>query len=344
MRAAVEWELASGRNGGSMMSRRNTRFVLLLTGFTLIGGNQPGIADSQRPRPAATDFDQIIDRIRSAVADRAWQTPGWKDDVIESVLKKVVATAKTSANRDALSLPVAFNGLRPVRPDRPFNFLGTNLLVANGIVDVDHAKKSIILVDGSIRIGHAHDCIVIARGFADVTNCDRCVVIAGHHVNIGFDLGDDMPSKPSLIASGRSMRIAHADSTICSAPEFIHVSHAKNMDFLASPNRDISHQEACRFKDKVLPPLTMPLPTGVPSTLFTVKQVCDAESNPARQLVTVEKNGIEYVLRLGSKIADEKGQPIPSWSDWSVSFISEGVVLFSDGKSDMSARERFPGQ
>ena len=58
----------------------------------------------------------------------------------------------------------------------------------------------------------------------------------------------------------------------------------------------------------------------------------------------VEKNGIEYVLRLGSRIADERGKPIPSWSDWSVSYISEGIVLFSDGKSDMSARERVAGQ
>ena len=119
-------------------------------------------------------------------------------------------------------------------------------------------------------------------------------------------LGGDIPSKPSVIVSGRSMRIAHADATICSAPEFIHISHAKNIDFLASPNRDISHEEACKFRDKAIPPLAMPLPTNVPSTLFTGRQACDAESNAARQLVTVEKNGIEYVLRLGSKIADEK--------------------------------------
>jgi hypothetical protein len=326
------------------MARKQACFMVLITVFALIGGGRLAVADSQRPRPAATEFDQVIDRIRSAESNRAWQTPGWKDDVIESVLKKAIAAAKSSANSDSLRLPVEFTDLKPVRPDRPFNFLGKNLLVKTGTVEVDHASKSIFLVDGSIRIGHAHDCIVITRGFADVTNCNRCVVIAGHHVNIGFDLGDDMPSKPSLIVSGRSMRIAHADSTICSAPEFIHVSHAKNMDFLASPNRDISHQEACRFKDKATPPIAMPLPTDVPSNLFTVRQVFDAESNPARQLVTVEKNGIEYVLRLGSRIADERGKPIPSWSDWSVSYISEGIVLFSDGKSDMSARERVAGQ
>jgi hypothetical protein len=327
------------------MNRFSTVLASLVVCISFFGVGRSGYSEVPVPRLPPTEFDKLIERIRSAEASRAWQQLGWKDDVIDSTLRKTIAAGKT-AGSDALQLPIEFGDLRPARAKNAVNFATKNLLVATGAVDIAHANKSIFLIDGSIRISHAHDCVVIARGFVDVGHCERCVVIAGHHVNVGFDglFGGDMPKLPSLLVSGRSMRIAHAHETICSAPEFIHVSHANNVTFLATSHRDISHQEACHFKDKVNPPLSMPAPMDVPPALFSVKQVCDAEDNPSRQLVTVQKNGIEYVLRLGSKIVDEKGAPIPSWSDWSVAFISEGVVLFSDGKSDMSAREKSPAQ
>jgi hypothetical protein len=328
------------------MARNQTWYLLLVTSLALMSGSRYGWADSPAPRPAPSEFDKMISRIRSAEADRAWQRPGWKDDVIEATLKKAIAAAKTSAERESLKLPIDFTDVKPFPPNVELGFLVNNLVVAAGTVDVAHANKSIFLVDGNIRIAHAYDCVVVARGFADLSHCERCVVIAGHHINVSFDgiIGDGGPSMTSLFISGRSIGIAHAEGTICSAPEWVSVSHAKNMDFLASPNRDISHHEGCKFKDKANSPLAMALPMDVPASLFKVRQVCDAESDPARQLVTVEKNGLEYVLRLGSKITDEKGQPIPSWDKWSVSFISERIVLFSDGQSDMSARERLPGQ
>jgi hypothetical protein len=70
---------------------------------------------------------------------------------------------------------------------------------------------------------------------------------------------------------------------------------------------------------------------------LTVKQIV-APDDRTKQLVTVERNGIEYVLRPGGKLVDEKGQPIPEWNAWTVGFVAENIVLFTDGNRDVSVR------
>ena len=75
----------------------------------------------------------------------------------------------------------------------------------------------------------------------------------------------------------------------------------------------------------------------MPADLLKVKQVVAADDQ-SKQLVVVERNGIEYVLRPGGKLVDQTGQPIPNWTGWTVGFVSENTVVFTDGLRDMSAR------
>src|SRR5439155_20239999 len=141
-----------------------------------------------------------------------------------------------------------------------------------------------------------------------------CLDLAGHHIALGFDVHggfafrDDgqTPAAGSILLSGASITIAHAEGTVCCAPGHVEISHANKVRFIASPNREISHQEGCQFFDKAQRPLLIPAPRPIPADLFTVKQVITADDR-AKQLVTVERNGLEYVLRPATKIVDEKG-------------------------------------
>ena len=46
----------------------------------------------------------------------------------------------------------------------------------------------------------------------------------------------------------------------------------------------------------------------------------------------VKGKAVEYVLRQGAEITDEKGEPIEGWKGWQVDFIGENFVLLRNGQ------------
>lgn len=303
-------------------------------------------ADNPKLPPPPSEFELLIGRIRKAVASEEWKKPDWKDARLEADLDKLVADAKATTGKQGLQVPVRFEDVRIAGV--PAGGLRTGLLqVAKGNVEVPFATKSIFLVDGNIRIAHCADSVIVARGIVEIAHGNRNLVLAGHHVNFSFDgmdgrraagaAGGVAPplADGSLIFSGGSVNISHAQGTVCSAPKLIDISHATQVSFLASPETKMSHQQNCTQHKDFRSPMPVPLAASMPANVVAVKQVV-APDDRSKQLVTVERNGKEYVLRPGAKLVDENGQPIAGWADWTVAFISYHAVLFSDGQEDVS--------
>jgi hypothetical protein len=327
------------------MSRRT--FAWLVCAFILHFALQPRAQADAPPKSAPqSEFEKIITRIRTAAATDEWKQPGWKDESIEAACKQIIESSKTISGDDSLSLPLEFKEIGSPIAARGPRLPGNVLLVSSQNADVPFASKSIFLIDGSIHISHASDCIVIACGAVEISHANHCLIVAGHHIDISHDGNGGFGSGPggersaaagSILISGGSAAVSHAAGTVCCAPVHVDISHANKVRFIASPNREISHQQQCQVFDKANRPLLIPAPRAVSSDFFTVKQVVSSDDK-AKQLVSVERNGLEYVLRPGNKIVDEKGQPITLWNSWKVGFITENFVLFTDGQDDISVR------
>lgn len=329
------------------MSRR-TQFIVVLSFLSYLGAlclvYTLASAHTGKPDPRRTEFETLVSRIRDARFSQAWKQADWRDEVLEKSLKEVVARAAAVTKKN-LDLPIDFADTSAQTGERAAAIQGGMLRVLKGSREMTFVNRSILLVDGSIRIAFASECVVIARGAVEISHCNHCIVFAGHHINIGHDgnsgfgagPGGQVPAAGSIVVSGGSISIAHADGSVVSAPISVVISHAKNVDFIASPNRDISHQQGCSFYDKVAAPLAIPQPETLPSSVFAVKQVVSPDDH-TQQRLTVRRNGIEYVLRPTNKIADENGAPIDGWNNWNVGFLTESFALFTDGLNDVSVR------
>jgi len=330
------------------MSQNPRLWLVLVCVAVALLGSSAVWADIPRTLPADSEFDVLIGRIRKLVASKEWQKAEWKDEALEAQLSKVVAAVKTTTGKEFVKLPVEFKDVSAI-PVPGGAGRGGLLHVANGNVDVAFANKSIFLVDGSIHISHAADCIIIARGVVEISHSNRNLILAGQHVNAGFDgmdgiraaragaIGDPEMAAGSIIITPGSISIAHSQGTFCSAPQMVEISHAAQVAFLASPKIDISHQQGCKEHKDFKAPISFAPPGTLPPGVFTVKQIV-APDDRTKQLVTVERNGVEYVLRPGNAIVDEVGKPIPGWTTWTVGFITDGLVLFTDGESDIAVR------
>lgn len=82
-------------------------------------------------------------------------------------------------------------------------------------------------------------------------------------------------------------------------------------------------------------PIVIEMPRTMPAEILKVRQLVSPDDR-AKQLVVMERNGVEYVLRPGARLTDETGRPISKWEDWTVGFLTQEVVLFTDGKSGVS--------
>jgi len=322
---------------------------LCIAVFCLLLATFAARADNPKAPPPPTEFELAVARIRKAAASGDWQKPDWKDATLEADLGKLVDAAKATTGKQSLKAPVQFQDVSSTANPRLAAVQGGLLSVVKGNAEVSFANKSIFLVDGSIRIAHCADCVVIARGIVEISHGNRNLILAGHHVNVSFDGMDGMRARAgakgvagpladgSLIVSGGSVNIAHAQGTICSAPKLIDISHAAEVAFLASPELKMSHQQGWSDHKGFLTPFHVPAAATLPGSALTVKQIV-APDDRTKQLLTVERNGVEYVLRPGAKLADEKGQPLPDWGNWSVGFIADNVALFTDGQDDVTVR------
>jgi len=327
------------------------RFTTALFCCLLISGLFSSAAQADDPKlpPPPTEFELLIGRIRKAAASDEWRKPEWKDDKLSASLDKLVAAAKATTGKPSLSVPVQLKDVSATADPRLAGIQGGLLRVVKGNTDVGFAAKSVFLVDGSIRLGHVSDSIVIARGIVEIAHGNRNLIIAGHHVNASFDGMDGMRGRAGargvappladggLIVSGGSINISHAHGTTCSAPKQIDISHATEVAFLASPDLKMSHQQGCSDHKDFATPFPIPVSASLPGSVLTVKQIV-APDDRTQQLLTVERNGMEYVLRPGAKLVDEKGQPLAGWANWSMGFITHHAAVFTDGQEDLCVR------
>jgi hypothetical protein len=328
------------------MSRHFARAIFLIAMSASLAC-PPAWADNPKLPPKPTEFEQVIGRIRKAAASGEWKKPDWKDAQLEDALDKLVEAAKATSGKQALKLPVKFQDVSATAVLGPARMQGGLLQVAQGNVEVAFANKSVFLVDGSIRISHAADCIVIARGIAEIGHGNRNLIIAGQHANISGDGMDGRRGRAggvappladgSLIVSGGTIHLSHAQGSICSAPKLIDISHAGEVAFLASPEVQMSHQVGCSEHKDFVTPFPLPAVGSLPASVLAVKQIV-APDDRTKQLLAVERSGVEYVLRPGAKLVDEKGQAIDGWANWSVGFITRNVALFTDGQEDLCVR------
>jgi len=327
---------------------RELNGVLLLTALTLSLGADAW-ADNPKETSPPTEFELLISRIRKTAASEDWKKPDWTDSKLEADLGKLVDAVRATTGKQNLRLPVQFREVSPGGAPRGAGLPDGRLQVVKGNVDVGFANKSIFLVDGNVRIAHCADCLVIARGIVEISHSNRNLILAGHHANLGFDGMDGMRARAgargvappltdgSLIISGGSIDISYAQGSICAAPKLIEISHAAEVAFLAAPDVKMSHQQGCSEHKDFRTPFPLPPTASLPANVISVKQIV-APDDRTKHLVTVERNGVVYVLRPGAKLVDEKGQPISGWQNWSVGFITDHVVLFTDGQDDMTFR------
>ena len=51
-------------------------------------------------------------------------------------------------------------------------------------------------------------------------------------------------------------------------------------------------------------------------------------------MVVLERDGVEWVVRLGAKVNDSAGKPVAGLEGWTVTFIADEFALFSSDRDD----------
>lgn len=287
----------------------------------------------------------VLERVKHHASNDDWKKPGFADSLLEQAVEKVIDQANKGAKADRVQLPVRFADVTAAEPGVRRGLgprEGTGQLVCGqGSLEFGRGERSIFLVDGSVRVAYANNCLIIARGAVNISHGSGNVVLAGQFIDISHEgsarrARDPAAADPgrgwSLILSGGILRISHASGAICSAPEEVSVGADECIFLNCTPRGDFTRRGNNQVIEKVslqLQPIATPNPIR---DRLQITQVVDRGDSAG--FIVVEHNGVEVVVRQGSELKDNLGQPVPGLAGWKLAFAATGYALLSNGKED----------
>lgn len=290
-------------------------------------------------------FDEVLEEIRKAQESGDWKKAGWKPKATTNWLDYLLAEVKRATKRDKLRLPVTFDQVKPAAVEQA---LATQQGALHVIKDgrLSFARQSIILADGSVDLSLAEGCIIIARGAVTISSSQRNLIVAGQFVGVSSDRPNSIrfapapvapngaaPAAPapdssdtSVILSGGILDISSAYGTICCGLERLIVSYTnQGAIVLNSPQREVGTSAQYETLDAPQVPFTRKAARNPLDTKLDITQVVPGTTTG---LAVVQRGGVEYVLRQGAAITDERGQPVVGLENWRLDFLGRNYALF----------------
>jgi hypothetical protein len=295
---------------------------------------------------AAADkaFPAIRARIAAALVGDAWLKKDWKPNDLQADLSRILEEANAASGRKDLKAPVEFADVAPapLRAGGPPVLKG-GLLVARE-VEFAFADNSIVLATGSIRISHASNCVFIAGGAVNVDHCRNSVVVAGSWIQMAFDGdpgamraaragGPPVPPNASLLLAGGVINVSHLNGSVCAA-NTVRVSHTSGSTFLGVRSLAAEHaQQVIEVKDAKLPSAPQPQPNPLRGKVTIVQVVEPRDDGKGALAIAHIRGGPEVVIRPGQPIRDGNGEPDAELKGWTLSFVGNGLALFTKEES-----------
>ena len=316
----------------------------------LLLGSQTGIAQAKAPHAADNDltrklitFDEVLAEIRKAHESGDWKTAGWKPLDTKNWLDHLLTEIKRVTKREKLALPVEFEKVKPAMGDQRL-ISQQNMLIVMKDGQLSLVRQSIILADGNVEITQAENCIIIARGAVTLSSSQRNLIVAGQYASVSYDrlnaarlaipIGANAPAAPapgqendgSVILSAGILEMSSAYGTICCGLDRVMLSIASQGAMLInSPHRELSTSARLETFDDPQIPFTRKAAPNLLQDKLTITQIVSGSAG----LVVLERNGVEYVLRPGAAITDERGQPIAGLENWKLQFLGRNYAQFA---------------
>ncbi|HEX8914000.1 MAG TPA: hypothetical protein VF796_16750 [Humisphaera sp.] len=326
-----------------------TRWVLLsvcLVSSASARAAVPGDAADARvdAGPANLSTTDVVARVAEVAVKEDWKTPGWSDPVIEGWLQHALAVAASRARGRPLPPTIKFADYQgrwaaanQPPPPAPRGG-GERTLVAADRLDVAFLSDCVALVDGDVRISHASNCVIVARGAVVVSGGSANVIVAGHLIRQGHDGserrvarmaggaaagGRPVPPASVLVSAGRVV-VSHATDTVIAAAADAEVSHAVGCLFLNTPKVTTSHDDGSS-EVKV-----ERLRVGPPPKPHPLADRFRLHGAVGRKGAVVWYGDRRYVIDVGKPVTDEAGKPVPDLAGWTVTTVSEGIVVLAN--------------
>jgi hypothetical protein len=174
------------------------------------------------------------------------------------------------------------------------------------------------------------------------------VIVAGQFVSVSFDRPNRVvPAAPAAVANGAApaaapsaedtsvllsggiLDINSAYGTICCGLERVVLSYAREGTILLnSPHRELSTSARCDTLEAPQLPFTRKAAKNLLEDKLDITQVIPG----AAGLLVVQRGGVEYVVRPGAAVTDERGQPLAGLEDWRLDFLGRNYALFANGR------------
>jgi hypothetical protein len=305
-------------------------------------------------------WEDVLKEIRKLEESGDWKTPGWKPQTIGTWVSHLMAEVQHAAKRKELKLPVDFDKVKlPTDPPRPgLARAQDNLLVVKD-GKFSSLRHSIVLADGSVEALIAENCLIIARGAVSLSSSRTNVIVSGQFVGVAHDLSVPpvrafvgnvpVPAAPaapppgavSVIFSAGILDMEAAYGTICCGLERVTVTRAsQGAVVLNSPQRDFGQTSRFEAIDAPQVPFTraagknplegkLDITQVVPGSL--VPDMIPGQGATEGHLI-VRRGVVEYVVRPGAAVTDERGQPLAGLENWTLSFLGRNYALFSNGR------------
>ena len=307
------------------------RICLILIG-ALITIARPILANPPQEDPSLAE--RVVQRAAEATTSDDWTEGDWDDEQLESWLSAVIDDVQRITKNNNIELPTTFDDVRPaISPDGSHIAHLNNGLFVTKRGTVSHAHDSIIIADESIEVSHAHNCLIIARGAVDVGHGRGNVIIAGHCIHTSYDgypeVQNPVGSNGSVLICGSVVDVAHAKNTIVCAPQAATMSFTRDVTFINSPNRNVSHERDSTYltDDSGILPTNSPKHPMIDELKITRIVPPDDSGNGA--MVTTEHTDEATEIRIDEAIPGATAE----LEGWKLVFVGEGFALFAkDGQ------------
>ncbi len=359
-----------------MKKRRRTLLVQLLV--CLIGTNCLRAEIPRNDAVSAGALQSMLERIHTHATADAWKQPGFKDDVLEAWLDKLVGKIAKAADFSDLTLPVHFKDVQPgnipaaAAPQAagggfvPPPQLQSALVIGNDVnLSNTSVRNSIILATGNVDASQLDNCVVVAAGAIRVQMMSATsVLIAGVYVKSGqFDGKPGNNSNGSLIITRGWADIGSGYGTMVYAPEGITFERSTGAIFIniPVPQPPPGRIPIPRPADNSAKSITVtdlgiePLPVHPLASRIAVLGVLHGEVAEGSRFGRVERSfgpkGLlfrfedrKHVAETGQPIVDEEGQAVDHLRNWKLASLNSRFALFTgtDGTAAVLRVEKKP--
>ncbi len=338
---------------------------LLAAGATAARGDIPQVDRKQDTLQA------VLDRIHEHAANENWKQGGFTDEAIEKWLDKVVASVARAANFPDLKVPVRLAEVKPSSPANQIAVGRVGVSVKGGLIIAKNAdlktarlQDSIVLADGAVDIDSARGSVIIARGPVAVRSMSsHSIIVSGIYVRIAdFDGEPRNAINGSLIISRSRAEVGTPYGSLIVAPggaAVTRVSTRSEPVFIntAAPQSPRAGLGAAMFGQAAppAPPVgkTVKAPDlpleSVPKHPLAQKiellGVIKREAAPRPGVIPPVRDtewtaivfrfdGRRYIADLGEPIVNEAGDPVLSLEGWRLTFATDKFAVLSSDRSD----------